>query len=341
MVQARDDGAYESQARTEKGREFVLTRLIRAPRDLVWQAFSSAEHLAHWWGPSGFRTTTQVMDFRAGGQWNFFMHGPDGRDYPNFITYTKIMPQSRIEYHHGGDEEIHPGGFDVVITLEPKGENDSETLVTLRGIMPNQAALDNVVNKFGALEGGKQTLARLAEYVRDSLAATSNPDMFKISRVINAPAELVWDAFTMPRHLANWLGPPGCDSATRALDLRAGGLMHYSMKMPGSDMDHFGLWVFREVTRPRRLAFVSSFADDKGGVIRAFFSPVWPLTVLTTITFEPHAGIGRGTLVTIVATPVNATPEELKAFRDHMGSMSMGWSGSFDRLNVYAPTIVG
>ncbi|MBI1189290.1 MAG: SRPBCC domain-containing protein [Tepidisphaera sp.] len=205
--------------------------------------------------------------------------------------------------------------------------------------MPDQAALDNVVNKFGALEGGKQTLARLAEYVWDSLDAKSNPDQFRISRVINAPAELVWDAFTMPKHLANWLGPPGCDSATRLLDLRAGGRMHYSMKMPGSDMDHFGLWVFREVTPPSRLVFVSSFADEKGNVIRAFFNPDWPLEILSTITFEAHAGVGRGTLVTISGQPLNASPAELKAYRDHMGSMTMGWNGSFDRLNAYAPTM--
>lgn len=339
MVQGNDN-AYDSRAHTENGREFVLTRLLRAPREVVWQAFTDAEHLGRWWGPSGFTTTTHVMDFREGGKWDFVMHGPDGHDYPNFIRYTKTTPHSRIEYHHGGDEAIHPGGFDMVITFEPRGDRNSETLVTFRGIFPTQAALEEVVNKFGALEGGKQTLARLAEYVWNSLGADANQDRFKISRVINAPIELVWDAFTVPKHLAQWLGPPGCESATRFLDLRAGGRMHYSMRMPGGgDHEHFGLWVFREVTPPTRLVFVSSFADDNGKVIRAFFNPDWPLEILSTITFEPHAGIGRGTLVTISGVPLNASAAELKAYRDHTGSMTAGWNGSFDRLKAYAPTM--
>ena len=68
-------------------RSIVTTRLVDAPRDLVFEAWSDVEHLKHWWGPNGFTTTTSEFDFRPGGVWRFVMHGPDGTDYPNLIVF--------------------------------------------------------------------------------------------------------------------------------------------------------------------------------------------------------------------------------------------------------------
>ena len=59
----------------------VGTRLLDAPRELVWSVWTDPKHLAQWWGPDGFRTTTSAFDFKPGGVWRFVMHGPDGRDY--------------------------------------------------------------------------------------------------------------------------------------------------------------------------------------------------------------------------------------------------------------------
>jgi len=65
------------------------SRVIGAPRDLVWSVWTDPKHLAQWWGPDGFRTTTSAFEFKPGGVWRFVMHGPDGRDYDNRITSTK------------------------------------------------------------------------------------------------------------------------------------------------------------------------------------------------------------------------------------------------------------
>ena len=82
------------------GRELVATRLLDAPRDLVWRAWSEPEHLARWWGPDGFRNTFQELDFRPGGRWRFVMHGPDGTDYRNESVFVEIAPTHLIVLDH-------------------------------------------------------------------------------------------------------------------------------------------------------------------------------------------------------------------------------------------------
>ena len=143
-------------------REIVVSRIVGAPRGLVWKAFTTAEALAHWWGPTGFTITTSAFDFREGGDWIFIMHGPDGRDYPNHVRFTRIVAPSRMEHDHGGDSDRVL--FQAVITLDELGDR---TRVTLHSTFRTAADRDLVVKEYGAIEGGKQTLARLNEYVNN------------------------------------------------------------------------------------------------------------------------------------------------------------------------------
>src|SRR6266513_5473712 len=71
-------------------REIVISRVINAPRELVFEAFTELRHLSRWWGPEGFATTTRAFEFRVGGEWVFVMHGPDGTDYQEWISWTEI-----------------------------------------------------------------------------------------------------------------------------------------------------------------------------------------------------------------------------------------------------------
>lgn len=141
-------------------REIVLTRVIDAPADSVWEAFSDPHHLIHWWGPNGFTNTFHSFDFREGGVWDYMMHGPDGTDYPNWVRFEKIVPGKLIEYVHGENEQ-HPEKFNASLRLE---EKDGKTTITLRLIL-SSAEEKKRVEKFGAVEGGNQTLGRLADYV--------------------------------------------------------------------------------------------------------------------------------------------------------------------------------
>ncbi|TMG73164.1 MAG: ATPase, partial [Betaproteobacteria bacterium] len=67
-------------------REIAAVRIFDAPRDLVWKVWTRPEHVAKWWGPNGFTTTTYSMEVKPGGVWRYVMHGPDGRDYRNKVT---------------------------------------------------------------------------------------------------------------------------------------------------------------------------------------------------------------------------------------------------------------
>src|SRR3954471_9274155 len=102
-------------------REIVISRVIDAPRELVFEAFADVRHLSRWWGPEGFTTTTRSFEFRAGGEWDFVMHGPDGTDYQEWITWREIVPPERIALLHGEFRD-DPNAFESVLTFEPAGE---------------------------------------------------------------------------------------------------------------------------------------------------------------------------------------------------------------------------
>ena len=143
-------------------RELVTTRVFDAPRELVWTAWTDPKHLAQWWGPNGFTTTTSAFDFREGGVWRFVMHGPDGRDYQNRITFDEIVKRERIVYHHGGGDDVEPVQFRTTVTFE---ELDRKTQLTMRAVFPSAAERDRVIKVYGADKGAVQTLARLADYL--------------------------------------------------------------------------------------------------------------------------------------------------------------------------------
>ena len=159
----------------------------------------------------------------------------------------------------------------------------------------------------------------------------TNPD-FVISRVLDAPRDLVWKVFTDPAHMRHWWGPKGFTVAVSKMDLRPGGTYHYCLKSPdGSPM--WGKFVFREIAAPERMVFISSFSDEAGGTTRHPMAPTWPLEMLSTFAFEEQPG-GK-TKLTIRWAPYNATEEERKTFDAGRGSMQQGWSGTLEQLEAY------
>jgi uncharacterized protein YndB with AHSA1/START domain len=143
-------------------RALTGTRVFDAPRDLVWEAWTDPKHLAQWWGPNGFSTTTSAFDMRPGGVWRFVMHGPDGRDYQNRITFDEIVKPERIVYHHGGGGDVEPVQFKTIATFEDLG---GKTRLTMQGVFPSAAELERVIREYGADKGMVQTLSRLEQYL--------------------------------------------------------------------------------------------------------------------------------------------------------------------------------
>ena len=321
---------------SQSEREIVLSRVVEAPRSLVWRIWTEPEHVPAWWGPTGFTLTTREMDVRPGGRWRFTMHGPDGRDYENLITYVEVEAPARLVYQHGGEKGLEPVSFESIVTLEELGP--ARTRVTLRSIFPSAKAREFVVREYGAIEGGKQTLARLAEHAARLARGDGERSDFVMHRVLAAPRELVYEVWTGVDHLARWFGPKGCTLSGCKLDLRPGGTFLYRMDVPGAPA-HWGKWVFREIVPRERLVFVVSFANARGETVRAPFDERWPLHMLSHVTFEDHAGKGRGTVVTLRWSALDANPEEQRTFDEGHASMGQGWSGTFERLGAYLGTL--
>lgn len=151
------------EAKTETGeqaRELVLQREVPFPRELVWRAMTAPEHVNRWWGPDGFHNENVNMDFRVGGAWTFDMVGPDGTRYPNHSVFTEITPPACLAFDHGDGTRVW---FENTVTLE---ETARGTRVTIRQRYPSREARDEVVEKFGAVEGGRQHLAKLEAYLQ-------------------------------------------------------------------------------------------------------------------------------------------------------------------------------
>jgi len=176
-------------------REIVISRVLDAPRELVWEAWTQPEHVARWWGPRGFTTTIEEMNVRPGGIWKQVMHGPDGTNYPNQSVFTEVEEPKRIVYVHGGGKEGAPG-VNFVATWTFDALEDGKTRLTIRMVFTNAADRDTVVKEYGAIEGGEQTLERLGE----QLAKTP----LIVERTFAAPVEVVWKALTNKNDISRW-----------------------------------------------------------------------------------------------------------------------------------------
>src|SRR5712691_10306399 len=151
------------------GREIVISRVISAPRELVFEAFTEVRHLSRWWGPEGFTTTTRAFEFRVGGERDFVMHGPDGTDYQEWISWTEIAPPERIALLHG-ESRGDPDAFESVLTFAPDG---AATRIEMRTLFPTKELRDEAAGKYHAIEGGQQTLSNLAAYVTEIVSEGS------------------------------------------------------------------------------------------------------------------------------------------------------------------------
>jgi uncharacterized protein YndB with AHSA1/START domain len=141
----------------------VITRIFHAPRELVFKAWTNPKHVAQWWGPNGFTTTIQEMDVRPGGNWRLVMHGPDGKDYKNKIVFTEVVKSERLVYKHVPEAGTESTTHESTVTFVELG---GKTEVTMRMLFASAAAREHIVKTYNVIEGGKQTLGRLGEYLK-------------------------------------------------------------------------------------------------------------------------------------------------------------------------------
>ncbi len=143
-------------------REIVLMKVINAPRDTVYAAWTSPGAFAQWFGPDGFVTTVHHFDPQVGGTSSFDMTAPDGTVFTNRYRYFEVVPHEKLVMDHGSDSDHDPDRFRVTVTFDQ--QDDGKTIVTLRQL---HSTVDkrNAVVSWGAIEMGLQTLNKLVRYL--------------------------------------------------------------------------------------------------------------------------------------------------------------------------------
>lgn len=140
-------------------REIVISRVIDAPRSLVYAAWTDPDQIGQWFGPEGFAVETKEIDLRPGGVWRFDMVAPDGFRYTNRMVFRSMEAPALIEVEHGSDQDNDPGRFRMRVTFDE--QSNGKTVLTLRQMHPSKDRRDNGIS-FGAVEYGGQTLEKLA-----------------------------------------------------------------------------------------------------------------------------------------------------------------------------------
>ena len=144
-------------------REIVQSRVFDFPRELVFKAWTEPEHFKVWMGPNGYTNTMIEFDLKVGGRARYIMHGPDGTDWPNRLSFKEIRKPELLAYAHGDADEEAAGDFQVRVTFEALGP--TSTKLTMRMLFPSAEACE-AVKKFGAVELGQQTLTKLGEHLK-------------------------------------------------------------------------------------------------------------------------------------------------------------------------------
>lgn len=301
MVERKSDG----------DRVLLITRVLDAPRTSVFEAWTSQERLHAWWGPIGFTTTTREFNFSVGGVWRFVMHGPDGRDYQNRIVFDEIEPPARIAYHHPGGPDAEPVSFSTLVTFAEIGR---KTRVELRMAFATAEDCARVEREYGALEGGRQTLARLASTVEPfDPGAEIKHETLVMERTLAASPARVFAAWVDLEARICWSAP---SPATRVVydqaQFHEGGL-DISRCGEDDDLKYCAEVRYLEIAPDRRLVFAETVSADGDRLSMALVTiELWP----------DSAGARMKFTAQIAALPGS----------DMAAGYRQGWGAAFDNL---------
>lgn len=158
----------QSEKNNIADRELKISRLLNAPVELVWEAWTNPEHIAIWWGPNGFTTIIHKMDLVENGDWLLTMYGPDGKNYPNKAVYKEIIPLRKIVFQH-----FNPN-FITTVSFEKKNE---KTFLEWHMLFETAELFEAVVKTFKADKGLKQNVEKLSAYLETRMSENKIPEM--------------------------------------------------------------------------------------------------------------------------------------------------------------------
>lgn len=306
-----------------KSNEIKITRIYHAPIRAVWDAWTDPAQTAQWWGPRGFTLTTHHKDLRPGGSWIYTMHGPDGTDYRNVTKYFEVEECARLVYDHGGSED-RPPLFRVTATFS---EHKGKTTLTMTMALPTPEEAEQT-KKFIKQAGGNATWDRLAEYLEKQ---SSGKERFVINRTFPGSPALLYKMWTDPEHFVQWLPPTGFQMNFLRADIKTGGSTFYVMKSLDGQMVMHGKTNYIELQPVEKIIYTQEFCDENGKPSHHPGAPIWPAIMLTTVTLTAEGE--NETRVTVEWEPQSPVSDaEIQAFTKERAGMTLGWTGSFDKL---------
>lgn len=304
----------------------ISTRIINAPRELIFKVLTDPNHIAEFWGPNGFTNTIKSMDVKQGGQWLYTMHGPDGTSYPNRIIYRTVEPPRLLTFDHdnGGEGEVDHKFLGEIELWDEAGK----TRIELRLIEKSMEARDAIAQY--AVEGGRQNLDRLAAHL-DVLQAAPK-DSFIISRSFPVSKERLYQACTNKDELLNWFSPAGAKTVKAEMDFKPGGTFFYGNQMPDGTVI-YGKANYIEIVPNERVVYYNCFSDEHRNTISHPMAPTWPKELHTTFLFASEGETNSH--LTVIWNYDGSDEVQKSTFLAALTGMRGGWTGTLDGLTNY------
>jgi len=253
----------------------TITRLFDSPRERVWKAWTSTELLKKWWGPKMFTAPVIKTDLRVDGKYLYCMRGPDGKDYWSTGVYREIVPLERlvmtdsfadekgnaVPASHYGMTGDWPVELLVTVTFE---EIDGRTKMTLQ-----HEGLPAGMMREMTETGWSESFDKLAESIATSgrtliIAERGKPEIV-ITRVFDAPREVLFKTYTDRDLIAHWWGPKRFTTTIDTMDVRPGGRWRFVQRdAAGGEYAFHG--VYHEVRSPERIVSTFEFEGVPGHV---------------------------------------------------------------------------
>lgn len=273
-----------SSATVPAERTLTTTRVFEAPRELVFKAWTDPKQFARWFPPDGFSADCE-LDVRPGGTIRVDMKGEDpalgpdffGKVFPGSGVYKEVVANERLSFTFDAPGEKGLLTLLMTVLFEAQGR---KTKLTIHQTAETVAVYEELI-KIGATEGLRQSLDKLTVLLEgkgpDTTVDVKGRDL-TLTRVFDAPRDLVWKAFTDPAHIVKWMFAKDWEAPFAETDLRSGGKFRIGMRPADHSEEGFVLdGTYREVTRPERI--VQLLSD--GRVMTTTFADVGGKTKLT------------------------------------------------------------
>jgi len=265
-------------------RTLTTTRVFDAPRELVYRAWTDVKQFARWFPPDGFSADCE-LDVRPGGVIRVDMKGEDpalgpdfaGKVFPGKGVYKEVVPNERLAFTFDAPGPDGPMKLLMTVLFEAEGR---KTKLTIHQTADTVGAYNDLV-KIGAAEGLRQSLDKLTLLLAGRSPETATEvkgRTLTLTRVFDAPRDLVWTAYTDPAHIVKWMFAKDWETPFAEADVRAGGAVRIGMRPADHSEEGFVFeGTYREIVKPERI--VLDISD--GRVMTTTFEPAGEKTKLT------------------------------------------------------------